>query len=226
MDNEKSYQSPAGVKKNKFLRVFKKLKNMDFWISVFFSGFLAISREPKEPPEICLCQNNHILYGFSDSQTIWILDCWISGFCLAFLAISRDQKELPEIRWFLNNRNLRFFFQIFQRKLDFGLVDFCISVFLYFWPFWRDFWPYLRNNKSYQRSAGSKTTGFLDFGISVILTFLGGDFWLYPRNEKSYHRSVGVKKTGILRTFQISAWVTRPERPTGAKDEVEQAKRA
>ena len=39
-------------------------------------------------------------------------------------------------------------------------------------------------------------------------------------NEKSYRRSAGVKPTGFLSAFQLPAWVTRPERPKGAKDEV------
>ena len=35
-----------------------------------------------------------------------------------------------------------------------------------------------------------------------------------------------VKMTGFSKAFQISAWVTEPERPKGAKEEVTQARRA
>ena len=54
-------------------------------------------------------------------------------------------------------------------------------------------------------------SGFWDFSL---------DFWRYLGNEKSYRRSAGVKMTGFARAFQISAWITWPERPKGTKDEV------
>ena len=38
--------------------------------------------------------------------------------------------------------------------------------------------------------------------------------WLYLKSEKSYLRSSDVKMTSTLRAFQISSWVTRPERPS------------
>ena len=75
-------------------------------------------------------------------------------------------------------------FQIFRRNRFFGFLYFCISGFL---GFYLDFWPYLRNEKSYCRSAGVKTTGivrafqifrrnwtfgFLGFWISVFFGFL------------------------------------------------------
>ena len=75
-------------------------------------------------------------------------------------------------------------FQIFRRNGFFGFLYFCISGFL---GFYLDFWPYLRNEKSYCRSAGVTTTrivwafqifrrnwtfGFLGFWISVFFGFL------------------------------------------------------
>ena len=92
--------------------------------------------------------------------------------------ISRQQKELPEIRWCQNDRNFEGFLD-FPKNMKFwisGFLDFGIS------GFFSDFWLYLGNEKSYQKSAGVKTTrffknmkflnsGFLDFWIS-------GFFWI------------------------------------------------
>ena len=63
--------------------------------------------------------------------------------------------------------------------------------------------------------------GFLDFKMFFFIYFL-----LYLENEKSYRRSASVKTTRFLRALQISAWVTRPERPKGAKEIVKQDRRA
>ena len=77
-----------------------------------------------------------------------------------------------------------------------------------------DFNRLFRNEKSYRRSTGVKTTRFsrvfqiskkielVDFCISVFLYFF--DFCLYLGNEKSYWRSAGVKTTWFSRAFQIS----------------------
>jgi len=66
----------------------KKYEFLDFWISGFldFFGFLAISRQRKELPEVRWCQNDRIFEGFLDfpkHMKFWIsgfLDFWISGF--------------------------------------------------------------------------------------------------------------------------------------------------
>ena len=67
-------------------------KNMKFWISGFldfwifgfldFFGFLAISQQRKELPEIRWCQNDRIFKGFLDfpKKKYEIFDFWISGF--------------------------------------------------------------------------------------------------------------------------------------------------
>ena len=77
-------------------------------------------------------------------------------------------------------------------------------------------WQYLRNEKAIGDPLVSKIQ-FLYFLL---------DFWLYLGNEKSYQRSTGVKTNGVSRAFQISDWVTRPERLKGAQEEVKQAQRA
>ena len=58
-------------------------------------------------------------------------------------------------------------------------------------------------------------SGFLDF--CIYFGFL---------EQRSFWRSAGVKTIRFLRAFQISAWVTQPEHPNVAKDEVERARRA
>ena len=62
---------------------FKKIWNfgfLDFRIFEFF-GFLAISRQQKEIPEIRWCQKDRIFESFLDFPKKYeILDFWISGF--------------------------------------------------------------------------------------------------------------------------------------------------
>ena len=89
---------------------------MGISISAFF-GFLAISQQQKEVPEIRWCQNDRIFEGFLDfpkNIIFGFLDFWIFGFLdfFGFQAISRQRKELPEIRWCQNDR-------IFEGFLDF-----------------------------------------------------------------------------------------------------------
>ena len=80
LGNEMSYQRSAGVKTTGFARAFWIFqKNVKFFISGFvdfwiFFGFLAISWQRKELPEIRSCQNNQIFEGLE------FLDFLISGF--------------------------------------------------------------------------------------------------------------------------------------------------
>ena len=116
-----------------------------------------------------------------------------SGFLyfFGFLVISWERKELLKIRRCQNKRN-------FEGFSDFQNDYFCFCIFL-------DLQLYLGNEKSYQRSAGVKTTGFLrafqiskkwNFLISGFLDFcIFLDFWLYLGNEMSYWRSAVVKAT-------------------------------
>ena len=150
---------------------------LDFWI---FLGFQAISRQRKELPKISWCQNDQIFEGFLDF--------------FGFLAISRQQKEIPEIRWCQND-------QIFEGFLDFPKnMKFWISGFLDFRIFFY-FRLYLGNKKSYQKSAGGKTTRFLrafgifqknmKFWISGFLDFqISGFFWI------SGYISATIRDTG------------------------------
>ena len=129
-------------------QIFKNNDFLDFWMTGFLNfcilfGFLAVSQEWKELPEIRGCQNNQIFEGFSDFQKK-ILDVWMSGF-FWFLAVSRERKVQPEFVfiWFLNFR---------------------ISVFFLY------FCPYLWNEKSYWKSTSVKTTGFFrDFQVPACV---------------------------------------------------------
>ena len=59
----------------------------------------------------------------------------------------------------------------FPKKIIFGFLYFCTFL---------DFWPYLRNKKSYWRSAGVKRAGFpkkSNFWISEFLYFCIFHFW-------------------------------------------------
>ena len=64
----------------------------------------------------------------------------------------------------------------------------------------------------------------MDFSPALISYFSAQIFNISQRKELP--RSAGVKTTEFSRAFQISVWVTRPERPKGVKDEVKQARRA
>ena len=61
---EKSYRRSAGVKMTKSFKALQIYKKMIFLIF----GFLAISLQRKEPPEIRWCQNDQIFEDFSDFQ--------------------------------------------------------------------------------------------------------------------------------------------------------------
>ena len=105
-----------------------------------FFGFLAISPERKELPEIRWCQNHQIFKGFSDFQK-WIFEFWIYGF-LNFFFISghiSGTKRATGDPLVSNNR-------IFKKMKFFG---FWISGYI------------SATQKSYRRSAGVKTTRFL-----------------------------------------------------------------
>ena len=93
-----------------------------------------------------------------------------------------------------------------------GWLDFCISVFIL------DCWPYLGNEKSYRRSAGVKTAGFFRaFQISKKRFF---GFLAIPRERRELPEIRWCQNNWIFRDFQLPAWVTRPERRKGVKDEV------
>merc|ERR1711989_295205 len=119
LGNEKSYRRFAGVKTTGFSRafwIFQKIKNfgfLDFWIF----GFLAISRQRKELPEIRWCQNDRIFEDFLDfpkNMIIWIfgfLDfCifWISGYISATKRATRNP--------------------LVSKRLDFWILDFWIFL--------------------------------------------------------------------------------------------------
>ena len=124
--------------------------------------FQAISREQKELPEICECQNDRIFEGFSDFQKNEFLDFCISvimDFFILFLyfAISQEQKEQRSA----GVKATEFFraFQIAKKKL---LLDFCSSVFMDFCIFW-----IYGHNSGTKRATGdpwvSKQTDFFGY---------------------------------------------------------------
>ena len=87
------------------------------------------------------------------------------------MAIPRKRNELLEIPRCQNDRIFEGFSD-FQKNIEF--LDFCMTGFLDFCIF-LDFWSYLGNEKSYHRSAGVKTTGFLRaFPISPKML----NFWI------------------------------------------------
>ena len=64
------------------------------------------------------------------------------------------------------------------------------------------FWLYLSNEKSYQRSAGVKTTKFLRaYQILKKMEFL------ISGNVKNYQRSAGVKTIEFFRAFWVRKWI-------------------
>ena len=133
--NEKSYQRSSDINTTRFLRdfhIFKKVDFLDFGISVFF-GFLAISQERKELPEICWCQNDHNVEGFSDvpkNITFVFLDDRISGFLdfLDFWPYLGNEKSYRRSAGVNTTRFLRAFH--ISKKIEF--LDFRISEFMYF----------------------------------------------------------------------------------------------
>ena len=72
-----------------------------------------------------------------------------------------------------------------------------------------------RNN---QLLEALKKFNYFLFRISGFRYFF--HFWLYLGSEQCCRRSAGVKTTVFFRAFQLTAWVTWPELPKGAKDEV------
>ena len=102
LENETSHRTSAGVKTTGFFRAFQIFRRngffgfLYFWIPGFLSGFLAISQERKELPEICGCQNDRIFEGFSDFQKYRIFG--FLNFCIsAFLAPTGALKIIMHI---------------------------------------------------------------------------------------------------------------------------------
>ena len=130
--------------------------------------------ELKELPEIRGCQSDRIFYGFSDFQKkIEFLNCgfqdfWISSFFWISSHISGTKRATGDPRVSKRPGILRAL-QISQNNRIFGFLYFCIFSY---------FLPYLRNVKSYRRSAGVKTTRFFRaFQISKKIKFV--DFWIF-----------------------------------------------
>ena len=95
------------------------------------------------------------IFGFLNSGFLyfWIsVFFWISGYISGTKRVTRD----PLVSKRLNFQGL---FRC-SKKYNFWISEFRISKFLDFCIFW-DFWLYLGNEKSYQRSVGIKTTKFL-----------------------------------------------------------------
>ena len=127
------------------------------------------------------------------------MDFWIF---FGFLAISWQRKELLEIRWCQNDRIFEGFLD-FPKNMKFwisGFLDFWISGFLDFWIF-LDFRLYLGNEKSYQKSAGVKTTRFLRA------------FWIFQKNMKFWIS--GFLDFWISGFFWISGYISATKRATG-----------
>ena len=133
--------------------------------------------------------------------------------------ISRQRKELPEIHWFQNDR-------IFQNIWIFEFLNLWISG--QFFRICRQFFLGICRRNFLHLST--KFLGFVDnfFCICwpIFLDLLTIIFWIFQQYFLICRRNVLDLSTKIsngpmtLSNDHIIAWVTRGERPKGAKDKV------